>query len=92
MQSQNAITLHHQPDPTIHVGATLAVAQAVSLAQARTLQFPKLYRANYSLFVQNTAHPQTSSIPKIIERNTRYLSKIPSTAAKQFLFPQENAF
>jgi len=81
MQSQNAITLHHQPTPTCIVGATLGspcLGCSPWHAHPTLIKFRKIYRAKYSLIVQNTAHPSTSSIPKIYR-------------AKCSLFPKNTA-
>src|SRR6266516_4377725 len=81
MQSQNAITLHHQPTPTCIVGATLGspcLGCSPWHAHPTLIKFRKIYRAKYSLIVQNTAHPSTSSIPKIYR-------------AKYSLFPKNTA-
>ena len=81
MQSQNAITLHHQPTPTCIVGATLGspcLGCSPWHAHPTLIKFRKIYRAKYSLIVQNTAHPSTSSIPKIYR-------------AKHSLFPKNTA-
>ena len=81
MQPQNAITLHHQPIPTCIVGATLGspcLGCSPWHAHPTLIKFRKIYRAKYSLIVQNTAHPSTSSIPKIYR-------------AKCSLFPKNTA-
>src|SRR6266699_3774872 len=81
MQSQNAITLHHQPTPTCIVGATLGspcLGCSPWHAHPTLIKFRKIYRAKHSLIVQNTVHPSTSSIPKIYR-------------AKCSLFPKNTA-
>jgi len=81
MQSQNAITLHHQPTPTCIVGATQGspcLGCSPWHAHPTLIKFRKIYRAKHSLIVQNTAHPSTSSIPKIYR-------------AKHSLFPKNTA-
>ena len=81
MQSQNAITLHHQPTPTCIVGATQGspcLGCSPWHAHPTLIKFRKIYRAKHSLIVQNTAHPSTSSIPKIYR-------------AKCSLFPKNTA-
>ena len=87
MQSQNAITLHHQPTPKSIVGATQGSpcpgcspwhAHPTPSLPPYPLQFRKIYRAKHSPFPKNTAHPSTSSIPKIYR-------------AKYSLFPKNTA-
>ena len=76
MQPQNTITLHQ---PT--VGATLGspcLGCSPWHAHPTLIKFRKIYRAKYSLIIQNTAHPPTSSIPKIYR-------------AKHSLFPKNTA-
>ncbi len=104
MQSQNAITLHHQPTPTCIVEATLGspcLGCSPWHAHPTLIKFRKIYRAKYSLIVQNTAHPSTSSVPKIyrakhslIVQNTVHpsTSSIPKIyRAKCSLFPKNTA-
>src|SRR6266516_4583486 len=94
MQSQNAITLHHQPTPTCIVGATLGspcLGCSPWHAHPTLIKFRKIYRAKHSLIVQNTAHPcktltkGSGAVAKWASRSSPMFPLAPSSQHSQTL-------